>query len=278
MATSAAGMPQEASSAREERLRLAASRRLASIRLVMERVEDRGNRSAVLRTAEALGLLHVDEIGAASPERGRARGVAHGGEKWLWLHAHASPADCRAACAGHQLLAALPPSHDERRLSESWHLKSKRKRRRGADGDVGDVEHEAEPGTPSPSASSEPLPTPIALEAIDFSRPTALVFGNERLGVSRQLLALCDGAFTIPMYGLTESLNVSVAASIAIHHSRVARTAALRHSGGLNENGGDLSPAEVQDLLTMYLSRGRDFAKGGHASEVASASTGREEC
>ena len=36
---------------------------------MLERLEDRGNRSAVLRTTEALGLLHVHEICPAHPEQ-----------------------------------------------------------------------------------------------------------------------------------------------------------------------------------------------------------------
>ncbi|MGB5812928.1 MAG: RNA methyltransferase [Polyangiales bacterium] len=52
----------------------------------------------------------------------------------------------------------------------------------------------------------------------------ALVFGNEHRGVSGEMTALADGTFAIPMRGFAESLNVSVAAAIAVHDvtSRVA--------------------------------------------------------
>ena len=49
------------------------------------------------------------------------------------------------------------------------------------------------------------------LEALDFGRPLALCFGNERFGVSDQMRAECDLAFTIRLHGLGESLNVAVA-------------------------------------------------------------------
>ena len=62
-------------------------------------------------------------------------------------------------------------------------------------------------------------------------------------------------------YGLTESLNVSVAASIAIHHSRIARMAALRHDKLLNASDGDLDQTQVQELYAEYESRGRHFGK-----------------
>lgn len=44
--------------------------------------------------------------------------------------------------------------------------------------------------------------------------PVAIIFGNEVLGVSKPLLSLCDEVVEIPMCGMKESLNVSVAAGI----------------------------------------------------------------
>ncbi|HEY5383079.1 MAG TPA: TrmH family RNA methyltransferase, partial [Candidatus Paceibacterota bacterium] len=47
-------------------------------------------------------------------------------------------------------------------------------------------------------------------------KPIALVLGNEPRGLSKQALALCDIILEIPMRGKKESLNVSVAAGIAL--------------------------------------------------------------
>jgi tRNA G18 (ribose-2'-O)-methylase SpoU len=44
----------------------------------------------------------------------------------------------------------------------------------------------------------------------------ALVLGNEVCGLSAVSLKLCDAALEIPMHGMKESLNVSVAAGIAM--------------------------------------------------------------
>jgi tRNA G18 (ribose-2'-O)-methylase SpoU len=44
----------------------------------------------------------------------------------------------------------------------------------------------------------------------------ALVLGNEVRGVSAASLKLCDAVLEIPMHGMKESLNVSVAAGIAM--------------------------------------------------------------
>ncbi len=47
-------------------------------------------------------------------------------------------------------------------------------------------------------------------------KPLALVLGNEVRGVSKQSLKLVDAIVEIPMRGKKESLNVSVAAGIAL--------------------------------------------------------------
>ncbi len=47
--------------------------------------------------------------------------------------------------------------------------------------------------------------------------PVCLLFGNELSGVDDFVLAECDDAIEIPMFGVKHSLNVSVAAGIAIY-------------------------------------------------------------
>lgn len=47
--------------------------------------------------------------------------------------------------------------------------------------------------------------------------PLALVLGNEKTGVSKSLLKYCDQSVEIPMRGKKNSLNVSVAAGIAMY-------------------------------------------------------------
>lgn len=51
----------------------------------------------------------------------------------------------------------------------------------------------------------------------DFTTPTALVLGAEDIGISPEVLRLCDTFVSIPMFGHIESLNVSVAAGILIY-------------------------------------------------------------
>ena len=47
--------------------------------------------------------------------------------------------------------------------------------------------------------------------------PVCLVVGNELTGVRPETLAICDGAVMIPMFGVKHSLNVAVAAGIALY-------------------------------------------------------------
>jgi tRNA (guanosine-2'-O-)-methyltransferase len=84
-----------------------------------------------------------------------------------------------------------------------------------------------------------------SLYELPFDGKVALVFGNERFGVSAEVLAGVDGVFWIPMRGFTQSLNISVAASAAISRAVAWR---LERRGP----GGDLSPGEATELTRKF--------------------------
>ncbi|MCA9268619.1 MAG: RNA methyltransferase [Planctomycetales bacterium] len=50
-----------------------------------------------------------------------------------------------------------------------------------------------------------------------FARRTALVVGNERTGLTDELLALVDATVEIPVFGLPHSFNVATATAIALY-------------------------------------------------------------
>ena len=58
------------------------------------------------------------------------------------------------------------------------------------------------------------------LSDYDLKEPVALVFGTEAAGVSKEILDFADETLAIPMYGFTQSFNVSVAAAICVYELR----------------------------------------------------------
>ena len=58
----------------------------------------------------------------------------------------------------------------------------------------------------------------IILEEIDLNNKIALIFGTEVGGISDPALNIADYRMSIPMYGFTESLNISVSVSICLQY------------------------------------------------------------
>lgn len=76
--------------------------------------------------------------------------------------------------------------------------------------------------------AADPDEDGVSIHDVDPTQgKVALLFGNELRGVSKRALALCDKKVRIPMYGFTESLNISVSVAICLN-SIVTK---LRESG-----------------------------------------------
>jgi tRNA (guanosine-2'-O-)-methyltransferase len=73
------------------------------------------------------------------------------------------------------------------------------------------------------------------LGELPFDGKVALVFGNERRGVSDEALALADARYAIPMRGFVQSLNVSVAAAVSVSHAVERRERERGRHGDLDE-------------------------------------------
>ncbi|MCG6915575.1 RNA methyltransferase [bacterium BMS3Abin03] len=54
---------------------------------------------------------------------------------------------------------------------------------------------------------------------LDLTEKVAIVLGNEHRGISEEAAKLADERFLIPMYGMVQSLNVSVSAAITIYEA-----------------------------------------------------------
>lgn len=58
---------------------------------------------------------------------------------------------------------------------------------------------------------------------LDLAGPVAFVLGSEGRGVRRLVREGCDGTVSVPMLGVVDSLNVSVAAAVLLYEARRQR-------------------------------------------------------
>ncbi|WP_209330348.1 TrmH family RNA methyltransferase [Lunatimonas salinarum] len=65
--------------------------------------------------------------------------------------------------------------------------------------------------------ATSPRSESLSIQEFFPDRKTALVFGNEHEGVSEDVIKQADGLIHIPMYGFTESFNISVTASVFLY-------------------------------------------------------------
>ncbi len=54
---------------------------------------------------------------------------------------------------------------------------------------------------------------------INYTKPTLLVMGNEKDGVSKEVVDIADEVIIIPMQGMVQSLNVSVATALILYEA-----------------------------------------------------------
>lgn len=88
----------------------------------------------------------------------------------------------------------------------------------------------------------------VDLENFDLRKgKVALFFGTERNGLSELMIENADEFLKIPMYGFTESFNISVSASIILHHL----TSKLRNS----DMCWQLSDSEKEQIKLDWLSK-----------------------
>ncbi|WP_152287380.1 TrmH family RNA methyltransferase [Flavicella marina] len=81
----------------------------------------------------------------------------------------------------------------------------------------------------------------------DVTKKSAFVFGVEKEGVSKMMLEQADGHLKVPMYGFTESLNVSVAAAIVLQDVSTR----MRKSGV----DWELSEKESEEIYLNWLKK-----------------------
>jgi tRNA (guanosine-2'-O-)-methyltransferase len=82
---------------------------------------------------------------------------------------------------------------------------------------------------------------------VDWTRPSAVILGNEHRGVSDEALAIADGVVCIPMRGMIASLNVSVATAVILYEA-----ARQREAAGMYPQA-DLDPEWFETELQRWL-------------------------
>ena len=90
----------------------------------------------------------------------------------------------------------------------------------------------------------------VGLYELDLSESVALMFGNERDGLSKEALSYSDGNFIIPQVGMVQSLNISVACAVTLYEA-----SRQRHAKGYYGNHPDWQDQEKADLLAEYKER-----------------------
>lgn len=91
----------------------------------------------------------------------------------------------------------------------------------------------------------------VSLHSLDLTQPAALLFGNEKDGVTPETLALCDGNFLIPQVGLVQSLNISVACAVSLYEAMRQREVADKYQ---DLPVAQFSP-EKKKLFDLYVGR-----------------------
>ena len=87
-----------------------------------------------------------------------------------------------------------------------------------------------------------------SIDDIDWSRPVAIVLGNEKDGVSKDMSDLVDGRFQIPMQGFSQSFNISVAAALIYYRAQLELRRSVPGSGVLD-------PVRQRLVLANYYLR-----------------------
>lgn len=82
-------------------------------------------------------------------------------------------------------------------------------------------------------------------DTIEINKPLAILLGTEGKGLSETAFKAADDYLRIPMYGFTESFNLSVSASLIIHRL----TERLRAS----KTTWELSQSEKEEILLNWM-------------------------
>ena len=151
------------------------SQRTNHFSLVIENIHKAQNASAILRTADCLGVQNVNVIENNNKFDVNDE-ISLGANKWITLNKYNNKENNTKQCfddlrsKGYKIVATMPYKND------------------------------------------------VFLDDLDINNKMAIVFGSEVDGISKEAIKNADVFMKIPMYGFTESFNISVSAAITMHH------------------------------------------------------------
>ncbi|HFF9782534.1 tRNA (guanosine(18)-2'-O)-methyltransferase TrmH [Serratia marcescens] len=85
----------------------------------------------------------------------------------------------------------------------------------------------------------------VDFREVDYTRPTCVLLGQEKTGITEEALALADQDIVIPMIGMVQSLNVSVASALILYEAQRQR----QNAGLYHRDNSMLDKEEQQRLL-----------------------------
>ncbi|EKO3575414.1 tRNA (guanosine(18)-2'-O)-methyltransferase TrmH [Vibrio metschnikovii] len=183
---------------RYQRIQDVLKARQTDLTVCLEEVHKPNNVSAVIRTADAVGLHQIHAVWPNEQMRTLSHTSA-GARNWVEVQTHNSTLEAVSHLkeTGMQILVTNLSEHA------------------------------------------------IDFRAVDYTKPTAIIFGSEKSGISPQALQLADHDIVIPMVGMVQSLNVSVASALILYEAQRQR----QQAGMYDREQSALSQATIQRIL-----------------------------
>lgn len=204
-------LSQNVTEARLQRFEEVLQHRTRHVTLVLENLHHPHNASACLRTCDCFGIQDVHIIESEGHFRPHPD-IALGASKWLTLHRY------QGVPIGPHPQHAITASCIETLREQGYRILAT-----------------------TPSSDSIPI------QQVPLDQKTAVVFGAEKRGVSEYVLQAADQCVHIPMFGFTESFNVSVSAAIVLQQfTQTLHASAIPWQ---------LSDPERQELLEVWVRR-----------------------
>lgn len=172
--------------------------RQPDLTVCLEQVHKPHNVSAIIRTADAVGVHQVHAVWPTTRMRTLVSSAA-GSNSWVSVKTHRSIGDAvgHLKAQGMQILAT--------------HLSARA----------------------------------VDFREVDYTRPTCVLLGQEKTGITEEALALADQDIVIPMIGMVQSLNVSVASALILYEAQRQQ----QNAGLYRRDNSMLDEEEQQRLL-----------------------------